>query len=872
MRLNRILSLVMLLFLVGFSLEAQLTQNIKVNQVGYYTGATKLASVIGTSASRFNLRDAVTGTTVFTAELSAAAFWDETNESVKTIDFTAFNQPGEYKLFVSGLGESYPFKINSDVLDEVSKEAVRYFYYNRASTALLPQYAGKFARPGGHFDTEVEVCDNPFSGGRRAGSVLSSPGGWYDAGDYNKYLLTAGISTYTLLSTYEQYPNYVTNMNLNIPESGNNLPDLLDECLYEINWLLTMQDTDGGVYTKLTNQGFGGFIMPDRHDDQNGPRYVCGKNTSATLQFAALLAAAYRIYEPVSAQLKPGERERWKTAALAAWAWAIAHPNIDAEQCGCGIETGAYPDVNQRDEFVWAAAELYLATGQISYYNRYNFRNQEVSVPNWQAGKESLGMISLLLNKDLLSGQALSDYDAILGNLTNRADRLAGIYQNHPYQIMMRNNWPWGSNGEAANQSFITLTAYRLTQNQTYLDAATSNIDYILGKNTTSYSWLTGFGTKQVKDAHHRVSGGDGIPEPVPGMVFGGAFERANGFVDASCCGIPSYANTEVTINWNAPFAFATIGLQSINRELQSAGFTLQITTLGKGSVTASPNQAAYALGDTVTLTAAPEVGHSFGQWSEGLSGGDPVRTLVVEGSRNITAIFNKHLVVPGVIVPTDYNLGGAGIAYLDNDVINQGDGPRPQEGVDTELRTPSGTNVGWINEGEWIEYTLEVQTAGTYSLSAEIASPRGNGGFRLAIDGQEVAVGTNFEVTQEWDVFENQALTNIALKKGVFTMRITMTQEGFNLGNLDFELLTVTSIDAFNHRTKRLKIYPNPVENYLHIEGYHQEIEITTLEGIKVGSYDLASGRISVAQFQPGVYLLHPQDKTYGVTKFIKY
>lgn len=871
MMMKRNLSVFMVLFFTVFGLHSQVTEDIKVNQVGYFIGAPKQASVIGTSASSFNLRDANTGNTVFTGELPAATFWNETNESVKTIDFTSFDQPGEYKVFISGVGESFPFEINGNVLDQVSKEAVRYFYYNRASTALLPQHAGNFARPGGHFDTEVVVCDNPFSGGRPAGSTFSSPGGWYDAGDYNKYLLTAGISTYTLLSTYEQYPDYVTNMSLNIPESGNNIPDLLDECLFEIDWLLTMQDTDGGVYTKLTNPGFGGFTMPDQHDDENGLRYVCGKNTSATLQFAATLAAAYRIYESVDSELEPGERARWKTAALEAWNWAQTNPNVDAKQCGCGIETGAYPDNDQRDEFVWASAELYLATGDISYYNRYNFRNQSVSVPNWQQGKESLGIISLLLNKEMLSGQALSDYDAILSNFTARANNLSGIYQNHPYQIMMRNNWPWGSNGEAGNQSFITLTAYKLTQNQAYLNAATANVDYILGKNTTSYSWFTGFGTKQVQDAHHRISGGDGIPEPVPGMVFGGAYQTASGFVDASCCGIPSYANTEVTINWNAPFAFTTIGLQSINAEVTGGGYALNITELGNGSVTASPDKAFYEAGETVSLTASPHTGCILSLWSGDLSGNELQKTITMDGNKTITAIFDSVLIIPGIIGPTEYNLGGAGIGYSDNDATNRGDGPRPLEGVDTGERLPEGAVVAWINQGEWIEYTVQVETAGTYTLDVEIASRVGNGAFSITMNGEEVGTTTPFSATGDWNVFEKNSLMLGTLEAGIFKMRLTMTRSGFNLGDLEFKLAIPTATNDLLVGTKKLEIFPNPVSNFIQIDGYDQQIEITTIDGVSVGTFNLQSGRMSVADFQPGVYLLHPQDKTYGVTKFIK-
>lgn len=109
---------------------------------------------------------------------------------------------------------------------------------------------------------------------RPAGSIISSPGGWYDAGDYNKYIVNSGISTYTLLGAYEHNPEYFDTLKLNIPESNNKIPDILDEALYNIKWMLTMQDADGGVYHKLTNPNFDGFIMPDEADQK---RYVVEK-------------------------------------------------------------------------------------------------------------------------------------------------------------------------------------------------------------------------------------------------------------------------------------------------------------------------------------------------------------------------------------------------------------------------------------------------------------------------------------------------------------------------------------------------------------------------------------------------------------------
>ncbi|HCD52991.1 MAG TPA: cellulase, partial [Balneolaceae bacterium] len=117
------------------------------------------------------------------------------------------------------------------------------------------------------------------TGSRPEGTIISSPKGWYDAGDYNKYVVNSGISTYTLLFAYEQFPEFFKNQDLNIPESKNDLPDILDEALWNLEWLLTMQDEDGGVYHKLTTANFEGMVMPHEATNQ---RYVVMKNTGAT--------------------------------------------------------------------------------------------------------------------------------------------------------------------------------------------------------------------------------------------------------------------------------------------------------------------------------------------------------------------------------------------------------------------------------------------------------------------------------------------------------------------------------------------------------------------------------------------------------------
>src|SRR5471030_2498462 len=235
----------------------------------------------------------------------------------------------------------------------------------RASLALNEKYAGKWARAEGHPDTTVLIHPSAASEKRPAGTRISSPRGWYDAGDYNKYIVNSGISTSTLLSLYEDFPAYMKTVKLNIPESGNGIPDILNEILWNLRWMLTMQDlNDGGVYHKLTNAAFDKFEMPDK---ATAPRYVVQKGTAATLDFAAVMAQASRIFKKFPKEL-PGLADSCLTQANKAWDWAVKNPDVAYNQDAMNkkfspaVTTGAYGDRIFSDEFIWAASELFVTT------------------------------------------------------------------------------------------------------------------------------------------------------------------------------------------------------------------------------------------------------------------------------------------------------------------------------------------------------------------------------------------------------------------------------------------------------------------------------------------------------------------------------
>ncbi len=552
------------------SSEEPVTGTIKVNQLGLLPAAQKLAVVPDVPADSFIVVEAGTDTEVYTGSLSAAAEWDPANERVKIADFSALSDLGEYQIRVAGLDDSEPFSISATVYSDLNQAALKAYYFNRASLELETDHAGIWARPAGHPDTNVQIHSSAADGDREAGDVISAPKGWYDAGDHGKYVVNSGISVYTLLAAYEQFPGYYAALDVNIPESSNEIPDILDEAWWNIEWMLDMQDTDGGVYHKLTTLNFAGEVMPHEGTAQ---RYVIGKGTSATLNFAAVMAQASRVWAPINEELST----QMLTAAESAWNWAVANPSVSFTNPS-DVSTGEYGGSNLSSNFAWAAAELYITTGEDSYYQAFESEDIAIWVPGW-GDSRGLAWMSLAFHADQgnLTGLAAEDLAAINQRITDLADDLAGAWASSAYRVpMSTGDFYWGSNSNALNRAMMLLQGFRLSGDDDHKNAAQSLLDYVLGRNPTDYSYVTGFGDKTPMDPHHRASYADGIAEPVPGFVVGGpntdypadcgagnypagSEAKAKAYVDDWC----SYSTNEVTLNWNAPLVFVTGALQA---------------------------------------------------------------------------------------------------------------------------------------------------------------------------------------------------------------------------------------------------------------------------------------------------------------------
>lgn len=571
-----------LLCLLGLALTSQAAPKgaaIRLNQVGMAPSQEKVVVFDGVDPQKSitvkklmpnGKWKKVDGT--WSVTRSASSPWSGKTRFV--VDLSALNECGDYMVSAKGLSER--FTVAEQPVHKIAEAALKAFYLIRSGMPIEERYAGKWHRTAGHPDTQVIVHPSAASEGRPAGTVISSPKGWYDAGDYNKYVVNSAFSIGLVLCCYEENTDYFDKLNTNIPESGNQTPDVLDEMMYNLEWLLTMQDpTDGGVYHKLTTPFFEGFIMPDACVQK---RYVVQKSVTACLDFAAVMAQAARLF------LGNTEYADFSTkaidAAIKAYKWAQKNPDVLYRQNEMNktfkpeITTGEYGDSQTADECFWAATELYLATGQDSYLKdaEKNMPAQFVT-PAW-ADVAALGLYEWVARND---GNRLTQSARNL--LSQYVEKITASVPTSCFQSVYGNeesNFYWGCLAECCCQAVSMLYADKYLTAGKYRKPALMNADYLLGRNPLGYCYVTGFGSKSPMHPHHRISQADGIDEPFPGLLVGGpnpgqqdkgdnVFTYPSNWPDESYADhAASYASNEIALNWNASLVAMLCWLDAI--------------------------------------------------------------------------------------------------------------------------------------------------------------------------------------------------------------------------------------------------------------------------------------------------------------------
>ncbi|GGJ20097.1 glycoside hydrolase family 9 protein [Deinococcus roseus] len=597
----------------GTTVVADDRRIVRVNQVGYLPDAPKTATIAHDSATPLAWTLSKAGKTVAQGKTRVFGQDAASGEHVHQADFSGVTATGEgYVLDVAGL-QSHPFKIGKDIYGKLQYDALAYFYHNRSGIAIEQKYVGdaKWARPAGHLglapnqgDTSVSCFDGTDTRGNTWEGCdyhLDASKGWYDAGDHGKYVVNAGVSVWTLLNQYERASRTSTasrfaDGKLQIPENTNSKNDLLDEVRWEMDFLLGMQvpagktlklpigdqsgnlgaltrtavDASGMVHHKLHDVAWTG--LPTRPDQDPQKRYLYYPTTAATLNLAANAAQCARVFKGVD----DAYAAKCLTAAEKAWDAAQRNPDVYAYDIFTG--GGPYNDSNVSDEFYWAAAELYATTGAAKYLTFL-----KASPLYLQADKDltwgELTQAATLTLATVKTELPAADVKTAQSNLIAAANSYLKEVDQLGYRLPFKADpYPWGSNSAVVNRALVLGTAYDLSKNRKYLEGALEGMNYLLGRNPMDKSYVSGYGSRPLRNPHHRFwahQADPNSPEVPAGALSGGP--NSESFSDpvaanmkGKCVGLTCYIDdlgawtmNEITINWNAPLSWVAAFLDS---------------------------------------------------------------------------------------------------------------------------------------------------------------------------------------------------------------------------------------------------------------------------------------------------------------------
>ncbi|HJX90780.1 MAG TPA: glycoside hydrolase family 9 protein [Pyrinomonadaceae bacterium] len=455
--------------------------------------------------------------TVFSAPLEHFGFDADSREELWRGDFTGFRLLGLYRVKVGDRGFSFPFTISRNVNQRLTVIASRWLYLQRSGIEVVDPITGVK-----HRMDHKSLALLRDARGVHSNHRVDTSGGWWDAGDYGRYVPPATSTIMSLLYAYHFNPRLFADGSLQIPESGNGIPDLLDEMRWELDWLLKMQRSDGAVHHKTATRDY----------SEKGPSedsqtiYLFDVSSQATAQFAGAVSEAsivYRRYDPpFAAQLL--------NAAERAWLWLQQHPgkyplggfkNPDDENGGAYTISGDETAVQ-----LWAAGCLFHATGNDVYGNEFarlwtkRDQSSEIYGLSWSDGY-AFGMFAYLNTR----GGDPSLKQLIKEVVWKQSRSISRTIEGTGYRVALKGNQPpfgyqWGSTCLALNYATYLLLANEYISHPQFVNGAASQLSWVLGVNSLNKSFITGVGGNPVRSPHHLLSIVRG--EAVPGAITEG--------------------------------------------------------------------------------------------------------------------------------------------------------------------------------------------------------------------------------------------------------------------------------------------------------------------------------------------------------------
>jgi endoglucanase len=557
--------------------------HIKVDQFGYRNTDKKVAVISNpitgynntnpfTPGSNYQIRRWSDDGVVYSGTITA---WNggtidaQSGDKVWWFDYSSVTASGSYYVFdVTNNVRSYQFDISDNVYYNTMKQAFRVFYYQRCGCSKSTPFAQTgWTDAACHIGT-LQDFDCRRYNNTNAATSRDLSGGWHDAGDYNKYVNFAFEPMMDLMLSYKENPVTMGGDNFNIAESGNGIPDILDEVKFELDWLLKMQNAGNGAVLSIVGvMNFGSASPPSADHNQ---RFYGPPTTSATLTASALFALGAIQFNSIG---QTAYANTLQTASIAAWNWASANDSsfYNAGVIGAGEqETGTY------ERFIRKMASsvfLFALTGNSVYKTFFESNYTQMHLMQWGfAYPFESGAQDMMLYYASLSGANVSTATAIKNAYknsmkTNNADNLpAYLNKTDAYRAYLsNNNYTWGSNTTKGRQGnmFGNMITYKLDtiNNSNYREAALGVLNYFHGVNPTAFCYLTNMGSygaeNSINEIYHSWFGdgsalwdraGTSVYGPAPGYVPGGPNPgyAVDGCCPSGCSGLNSLCNASL--------------------------------------------------------------------------------------------------------------------------------------------------------------------------------------------------------------------------------------------------------------------------------------------------------------------------------------
>lgn len=511
--------------------------------LGGYISDSKKTAVCHTVNNTFSIVELPSERVVYTGELSPLLTDPDSGDQIKIADFTELDTQGEYCL-KCGYRRSESFVIADKPYAHLKEELLLGIRLNRCGYDL-----SKLHIPADCKEFVHDRCHTEFTPMYYGGHQLDVSGGWHEGGSYGKFVTVTASACASLMYSYLLYPK-------SFEADGDGLPDILDECRWGLEWLLKMQGADGRVYHKI--DGAEAFLNPQSPMEDTTEYYIFPESADAAMMFTAVTALGARVFADIDRHFS----RLLSRAASNSWLWIVNTPTYEPWQLPTGASADGVGDMSyesRSDCYMWMLSEMYALTGDDSFSKRF----EEMLFFNDTTGF-TLGS---------MGGFAALSYLTCCGDLNpgvefylkkkfgDRADKIiiasSSGYGSSLISSTLGERYNSMSNMEILSDCVICQTAYMLFGLERYRSAAAMLMQYILGKNPSGISYITGMGDLSPLRPAHALSVST-LAKPVPGMVVCGPNrERCDDFskwrLSVKTPPAKCYIDNECSFSTNAP-------------------------------------------------------------------------------------------------------------------------------------------------------------------------------------------------------------------------------------------------------------------------------------------------------------------------------